>query len=314
MHESLTDKLNQLEQKFAAMGQDMASYLEGLLQADYLTYWDYVHLETLLSLQNPKTAYPDELIFVTYHQITELYFKLILHEIAQIADARPLTTVFFVARMQRINRYFTLLEESFQVMIMGMEREQFLKFRMALLPSSGFQSVQFRQIEIVSTDFRNLLVSAPEEPAYINDLYEFMYWKQGATELATQQKTLTLKQFDHHYSAQLIRLAEDYESKNLAQQFQKLRQAEQVSEELIAALREYDWRVNVRWKLAHLRSAVQYLHKEPEDIKATGGTNWQSYLPPLQQQRVFFPSLWSAEELKNWGSPMGRQSAQLAGL
>ncbi|WP_425290752.1 hypothetical protein [Spirosoma linguale] len=58
---------------------------------------------------------------------------------------------------------------------MGMEREQFLKFRMALLPSSGFQSVQFRQIEIVSTNFRNLLTGTPSESAYISDLYEFIY-------------------------------------------------------------------------------------------------------------------------------------------
>jgi tryptophan 2,3-dioxygenase len=306
MHESLTNKLDQLEKKFAAMGQDMASYLEGLLQADYLTYWDYVHLETLLSLQSPKTAYPDELIFVTYHQITELYFKLILHEIAQIANANALTTSFFLARMQRINRYFNLLENSFEVMITGMEREQFLKFRMALLPSSGFQSVQFREIEIVSTDFRNLLVSAPEDPAYVSDLYDFLYWKQGATELATQQKTLTLRQFDQHYKARLIRLTEEYEAKNLNHRFLQLRQAGQDSDELVAALREYDWQVNVRWKLAHLRSAVQYLHKEPEHIKATGGTNWQTYLPPIQQQRVFFPTLWSGEELQRWG-----QSVQL---
>ncbi|QIP16141.1 tryptophan 2,3-dioxygenase [Spirosoma aureum] len=301
MHESLTDKLNQLEQKFAAMGQDMASYLEGLLQADYLTYWDYIHLETLLSLQNPKTAYPDELIFVTYHQITELYFKLILHEIDQIAHAEPLTADFFVARMGRLNRYFTLLEESFSVMITGMERDQFLKFRMALLPSSGFQSVQFRQIEIVSTDFRNLLIAAPEEPAYISDLYEFMYWKLGATELATQQKTLTLRQFDQHNSSHLIRLAEDYQFKNVLHRYQKLEHDGQSTSELVTALREYDWRVNVRWKLAHLRSAVQYLHKQPEDIRATGGTNWQTYLPPRQQQIVFFPELWTEDELSNWG-------------
>ncbi|WP_080054721.1 tryptophan 2,3-dioxygenase family protein [Spirosoma aerolatum] len=301
MTESLSHQLAQLEQKFAAMGQDMTSYLEGLLQADYLTYWDYIHLETLLSLQNPKTAYPDELIFVTYHQITELYFKLVRHEIAQIAHAEPLTTSFFTARMQRVNRYFKLLEESFEVMIMGMEREQFLKFRMALLPSSGFQSVQFREIEIVSTDFRNLLISAPEYPAYVSDLYEYLYWKLGATELATQQKTLTLRQFDQHYKASLIRLAEDYEAKNLNHRFLHLVSSGQASTELVNVLREYDWRVNIRWKLAHLRSAVQYLHKEPEDIKATGGTNWQTYLPPVQQKRTFFPSLWSADELQHWG-------------
>jgi len=302
MHESIPDKLAQLEQKFAAMGQDMASYLDGLLQADYLTYWDYIHLETLLSLQNPKTAYPDELIFVTYHQITELYFKLILHEIAQIADAEPLTAAFFVARMQRVNRYFGLLEQSFGVMISGMERGQFLKFRMALLPSSGFQSVQFREIEIVSTHFQNLLTDVPSESGTIADRYDAIYWKRGATGLATQQKTLTLNQFDQKYGVRLVRLAETYQTKNLHERFCELERADQLTSDLTDALREYDHRVNVRWKLAHLRSAVQYLHNRPDDIKATGGTNWQTYLPPVQQQRVFFPTLWSAEELQKWGN------------
>lgn len=55
----LTDLLEKLQQKYAAMGQDMPSYLDGLLYADYLTYWDYIHLDTLLSLQNPKTSFPD---------------------------------------------------------------------------------------------------------------------------------------------------------------------------------------------------------------------------------------------------------------
>ncbi|MFD2570087.1 tryptophan 2,3-dioxygenase family protein [Spirosoma soli] len=306
MHESLIDKLNQLELKFAATGQDLAAYLDGLLQADYLTYWDYIHLETLLSLQKPKTPYPDELIFVTYHQITELYFKLILHEIAQIADAEPLTSAFFTARIKRVNQYFALLEQSFGVLITGMDREQFLKFRMALLPTSGFQSVQFREIEITSTDFSNLLASTqhPTETTTIAELYDSMYWKQGATDLVTHQKTLALQQFDQHYSQRLIRLAETYRSKNLYRRFSELQQAGLATDELIAGLREYDWSVNVRWKLAHLRSAVKHLHKEQGDVKATGGTNWQTYLPPVQQQRVFFPTLWSTTELQSWGQSM----------
>ena len=73
----LQDQLKDLSDKYAAMGQDLSSYLDGLLYKDYLTYWDYIHLDTLLSLQNPKTAFPDEKIFILYHQITELYFKLI---------------------------------------------------------------------------------------------------------------------------------------------------------------------------------------------------------------------------------------------
>ncbi len=306
MHESITDKLNQLEQKFAAAGQDMAAYLEGLLQTDYLTYWDYIHLDTLLTLQKPKTAYPDELIFVTYHQITELYFKLILHEIDQIAHAQTLTADFFVARLTRLNRYFALLEESFGVMITGMEHEQFLKFRMALLPTSGFQSLQFRQIEITSTDFRNLLISAPEEPAYVSDLYEFMYWKQGSTDIATQQKTLTLQQFDQHYGAHLIQQADDYQTKNLLHRYKFLKENNQSTPELVDALREYDWRVNIRWKLAHLRSAGRHLNKD----QATGGTNWQTYLPPKRQQIVFFPELWTETERQTWGQTSGLPGAQ----
>src|SRR6185436_20593119 len=91
-------RLEQLEQKYSAMGQDLNSYLDGLLYADYLTYWDYIHLDTLLSLQNPKTSFPDEKIFIIYHQITELYFKLILLEIEQIAFNENLTEDFFVTR------------------------------------------------------------------------------------------------------------------------------------------------------------------------------------------------------------------------
>ena len=308
----LIEKLHQLSEKYAAMGQDMTSYLEGLLQADYLTYWDYIHLETLLSLQNPRTAYPDELIFITYHQITELYFKLIRHEIEQIANRitglpEPLSTDFFTERMVRINRYFEILERSFSIMIEGMEKEQFLKFRMALLPSSGFQSVQFRQLEIMSTDFSQLLTELPadlpKETARVpmETLYEFIYWKRGATEMASRQKTLTLKQFEARYSPMLIRLAEQYQYQNLRYCLRYLQLQGTIPDTLTEQLREYDHRVNVRWKLSHLRSAVRYLHKAPDVIEATGGTNWQRYLPPVDQRRLFFPELWTETELAQWG-------------
>jgi len=139
------------------MGQDLTSYLDGLLHSDYLTYWDYIHLDTLLSLQNPKTQFPDEKIFIIYHQITELYFRLILMEIEQAAFEKNLKEKIFTTRLDRIIRYFKHLEDSFMIMIDGMEKEQFLKFRMALLPASGFQSAQYRLIELCSTDMINLV-------------------------------------------------------------------------------------------------------------------------------------------------------------
>ena len=68
----IKDKLEQLHIKYESMGQDMNSYLDGLLYADVTTYWDYIQTDTLLSLQKPKTRFPDEEIFIMYHQITEL--------------------------------------------------------------------------------------------------------------------------------------------------------------------------------------------------------------------------------------------------
>lgn len=303
-HPEIEDRLARLQEKYEAMGQDMNSYLDGLLYADFLTYWDYIHLDTLLSLQNPKTPFPDEEIFIIYHQITELYFKLALHECRQITEALPLTAEFLTARLKRINRYFGALTQSFEIMVDGMEKDQFLKFRMSLLPASGFQSGQYRMIEIYATDFINLVAKDKREElrgASIEQQFEYLYWKFGATELSTGKKTLTLKQFEKKYSKTFIELgkaAVNYNFNALALRFET---AGQMTAELKNELRHLDTNVNVNWPLSHYKSAVRYLNREPEEIKATGGTNWQKYLPPRFQKRIFYPSLWTAEEIDNWG-------------
>lgn len=298
-------RIEQLEEKYSAMGQDLMSYLDGLLYADFLTYWDYIHADTLLSLQNPKTSFPDEQIFIIYHQITELYFKLSLHECEQISNHEKLDVKFFIARLNRINSYFENLIRSFDIMVDGMEHQQFLKFRMSLLPASGFQSAQYRMIEICSTDFIQLISKDSRDQftasSTIDELFEFIYWKAGATELATGKKTLTLKQFEEKYSVQLIELAKAKQKTNFRALHHQLSEDDKNNPKLIIALKTLDVNVNINWPLSHYKSAVRYLQKDPEDIKATGGTNWQKYLPPRFQRRIFFPELWSEQEMTEWG-------------
>lgn len=300
----IEERLAQLQEKYGAMGQDMISYLDGLLYSDFLTYWDYIHLDTLLSLQSPKTPFPDEEIFIIYHQITELYFKLALHECKQITGKVPLTADFFAARLKRINRYFEVLTHSFEIMVDGMDKEQFLKFRMSLLPSSGFQSGQYRMIEIYATSFINLVAKDKREElkdASIDEQFEYLYWKFGATELSTGKKTLTLKQFEKKYAKTFIELGKACADTNFNALYHQLDKSGQATGGLANELRQLDVNVNVNWPLAHFKSAVRYLQREPEEIKATGGTNWQKYLPPRFQKRIFFPELWSDEEIENWG-------------
>ncbi len=298
-------KIEQLQEKYDVMGQDMGAYLDGLLYSKYLSYWDYIHLDTLLSLQNPRTEFPDEEIFIMYHQITELYFKLCLHEMEQVGQEKVLTADFFLARVQRMNRYFEALTKSFEVMVDGMEKEQFLKFRMALLPASGFQSAQYRKIEIAATKFQYLVDKDERakfnEDSTVEEMYRHLYWMRGATELQTGKKTLTLKQFEKKYNEELLQMAEAQVETNLWVKFKGLTDEDKERKDIKEALRTFDTLVNVNWPLAHYKSAVRYLNREPEEIAATGGTNWQKYLPPRFQKRIFYPELWSAKEKEDWG-------------
>ncbi|MFA7272270.1 MAG: tryptophan 2,3-dioxygenase family protein [Crocinitomicaceae bacterium] len=301
----IIEKIKILNEKYASNGQDLMAYLDGLLYQDYVKYWDYIELNTLLSLQKPRTNFPDEEIFIIYHQITELYFKLALNEFKMIANHHALDGDFFLERAKRIVRYFNALINSFEIMVDGMDNKEFMKFRMALLPASGFQSAQYRMIEISSTEMKNLVGvdrrEALAEETAIETLYENIYWKEGAKDIITQTKTLTLVQFEEEYDETLMNCAKNKVKTNLWMRYKDLSEADQKRPEIIEVLRNLDLCVNVNWPLSHYKSAVRYLQTKGGDVNATGGTNWQQYLPPRFQKRIFYPNLWSAAELEVWG-------------
>lgn len=303
--EHIDGQISKLEEKYKDSGQDLSSYLDGLLYQRYLTYWDYINLDTLLSIQVPRTHFPDEEIFIMYHQITELYFKLILHEQRQLVDDKSQEVDFFIEKADRINSYYKVLISSFSVMIKGMQREQFMQYRMALLPASGFQSAQYRMIELYATGMENL-VHFSERANFssnnsIEELYEHIYWKKGATDKETGQKTLTLKQFEYRYTPRLIRIAKQVENNTIYNKYRQLPQQAKDNKSLIKALKALDMNANVNWPLMHMGSAYRYLTKDDAQIEATGGTNWKQYLPPSFQKVVFFPELYTKQELNNWG-------------
>lgn len=303
-------RIEALEEKYRAAGQDLSSYLDGLLHADYIKYWDYINLDTLLTLQQPKTRFPDEQVFIIYHQITELYFKLCLHEIRQITDAEERGAELFLKHLRRLNRYIRALVHSFDIMVDGMDKEQFMKFRMTLLPASGFQSAQYRLIEMACTDLSRLVKGMEEGEAEealksgaSDSVFDKLYWKEGATELATGEKTLTLRDFEDKYDQEFRTFAFEFRLKNLRRVLHDLKEDERV----VAALREFDVLFNIEWGLAHYKSAVRYLQQDPADIAATGGTNWQEYLPPRFQRIIFFPELWGEAEMEEWGKDWVRR-------
>ncbi|NVO29786.1 tryptophan 2,3-dioxygenase family protein [Hymenobacter lapidiphilus] len=304
---AVLEQLQRLKQRFDADDQDLAAYLEGYYHTRYLGYWDYIQLETLLSLQRPRTEIPDERIFIMYHQITELYFKLCLCEYEQLGDLAAPTVKEVVLRVGRVNRYFENLIDSFDVMVDGMEKQQFLEFRLALMPASGFQSAQYRMIELASTALSNLVPEEQRrllgEAAAHDELLGCIYWKSGATVVETGAKALTLTEFEKKYTGQLNDFARQYTQRNLWAVVQRLPTGPEGQQHprLLHQLRQLDVNVNVNWPLMHYKSAVRYLERNPDAIAATGGTNWQKYLPPKFQRRIFYPQLWTETELADWG-------------
>jgi tryptophan 2,3-dioxygenase len=299
--------LQQLEDKFQKINQKTETHLEGLLWSKPITYWDYIQTDALLNLQIQRTTLSDEMVFIMYHQVNELLFKMILWEIDQVCKNENLATAFFTERLMRISRYFDMLTTSFDIMGDGMEVEQYLKFRNTLTPASGFQSAQYRLIEFASTDLINLIdyrfrASINRNTPYEHAL-EHLYWQAGGKDHETGEKSYLILEFERKYKAQFLRSMEEYNTINLWQKFKQLPESDQKNPELVKAMRHYDHTVNITWVMGHLNAARKYIDSSVKiNGEATGGSDWKKYMHPKYQRRIFFPELWSEEELKNWGA------------
>ena len=297
--------LQELDDKFKAINQKTDTHLEGLLWSKPITYWDYIQTDVLLNLQTQRTTLPDEMVFIMYHQVNELLFKMILWEIKQIATHSKPQTDFFTERLMRISRYFDMLTTSFDIMGDGMEVEQYMKFRNTLTPASGFQSAQYRLIEFASTDLINLIDyrfratidrNTPYEHAF-----EHLYWQAAGKDHHTGEKSFLILEFERKYKEMFLREMETYNTINIWQKFKQLPDVDQKNPELIKAMRHYDHTVNITWVMGHLNAARKYIDSGQGSGEATGGSDWEKYMHPKYQRRIFFPELWSEEELKNWG-------------
>ena len=303
---SIQNQLEQLEEKFQAINQKTETHLEGLLWSKPITYWDYIQTDALLNLQTQRTVLPDEMVFIMYHQVNELLFKMILWEMEQLCHTSKPETAYFTERLMRISRYFDMLTTSFDIMGDGMEIEQYMKFRNTLTPASGFQSAQYRLIEFCSTDLINLIDYRFRKSIDRNTSYEHamehLYWQAAGKDYHTGEKSYLLKEFERKYKPQFLSYMEEYNTINVWQKFKELPEEDQKNAELVKAMRHYDHTVNITWVMQHLNTAKKYIDGSGKgDGEATGGSDRKKYMHPKYQRRIFFPELWTTEELASWG-------------
>ncbi|MDP5157470.1 MAG: tryptophan 2,3-dioxygenase family protein [Flaviramulus sp.] len=296
---------NQLKEKYEAIDQDVDVHLEGLLYSKPINYWDYIQTDALLNLQIQRTVFPDEKVFIMYHQISELLFKMILSEIEQLAKNDAISTEIFTDKIMRISRYFDVLTSSFSIMKDGMDLEQYNKFRNTLTPASGFQSAQYRKIEFASTELINLIDKrfrdTIDRTSSYEHAFEHLYWQAAGKDYKTGKKTYTLKAFEDRYKDEFIRFTKFYYGNNLWSKFKALPEEAKTDKNLINAMRHYDYTVNIKWVMAHYNTANHYLNINGKAAEATGGSEWVKYMHPKYQKRIFFPDLWTEKEKETWG-------------
>jgi tryptophan 2,3-dioxygenase len=298
-------------------GNRSVDELYSLVVKKEITYDDYIETDTLLSLQATLTNFHDELIFKVYHQQTELWFRLALHEMqrairALVAEQPDLEQA--MDAVNRINRYFDIVTTSFSVLLDGMSSEEFLEFRKAFGTSSGFQSSQFRAIEILAGLERDAKKSShgrearPEKE--LADTHKnaqdqaTFYWERAARHLTTDEPTLTLTLFKEKHLKHLnelyrnrkpysLRIAFDAVLRGRLGDTQEVYSKLSSDSELIALaknLLELDQAI-VGWKQYHLRAAAKHLARAP---RGTGETNWAEYLSKSMNEQRCFPEISAA--------------------
>ena len=230
-----------------------------------LDYRSYLKIPELLELQLGRTDAHDELLFIIAHQAYELWFKALIHELVAVRasiDADRLRPARHYLR--RVSVIEALLVEQVGV-LETMAPQDFLVFRSELAPASGFQSMQFREIEFISglkdTGYLGTLKGAPEEQARLERRLEEPSLRD-AYEALLRRRSLTV--------LEIYRRPDDH-----VELF-----------ELLEGLLDHDEGFSL-WRSRHIHMVERQIGDKP----GTGGSTGVSYLQTTLGKR-FFPDLW----------------------
>ena len=138
-----------------------------------------------------------------------------------------------------------------------------------------------------------------EKEMEMSDGVSYVYWKDAGHDRKIDTKTLTLRLFEEKYLEEFISTAKKVRGRTVED---KLLALDHPSDALVTKIKEFDRIYNVEWPLMHLKTAEHYLDRKGENKAATGGSPWKKYLHPKYQQRKFFPSFWTQEEIDTWGT------------
>ena len=247
-----------------------------------LTYGSYLHIDELLSLQKPQSDPPhhDELLFIIIHQVYELWFRQLIHEIEAAMRNLAADDVLKVAKnFRRIDAIQRLLETQVDI-LETMTPQEFNAFRDRLNPASGFQSAQFREIEFLcgarATGYLRFLEPTSSERARLErrlaepTLYDALKQLLARRGFAVDTPEALLATY-----------------KTIYEDSERLYDLYMLLEDFI----EFDERF-LLWRGRHIRMVERMIGMKP----GTGGSLGVDYLAKTLDKK-FFPELWTVRTL-----------------
>ena len=231
-----------------------------------LSYGTYLKVPALLQLQQGLSTEHDELLFIVAHQVYELWFKVVLFELEAARDRIDADDVFFARHhLHRVYVIEKLLVEQIEV-LETMSPQDFLAFRSKLAPASGFQSVQFREIEFLS---------GLKEPKYVARL------EATPEEMGRLRRRLEEPSVDDAFRSLVKRRG----SPSLLEIFRH-RERHGDLFDLCEALLDHD-ETFAHWRARHLLMVERQIGSKT----GTGGSSGAEYLRSTLGKR-FYPELW----------------------
>lgn len=238
------------------------------MSEEEINYPSYLALDELLQLQRPRSSpeHPDELLFIIVHQASELWFKLILHELEALhARLEENDTLGALGSVKRVNALVRIVTSQLNA-LETLPPQRFAQFRGYLGTSSGSQSVQFRAIEALSGLRDAHFIQVLEEHGAIHPLI------QAALDRPSLQE-----QFNQVLARHSVTLEQVY-----AEEHQRPLQM------LAEGLLEYEQGFAM-WRFLHVQLVERIIGP---NTGGTGGTLGTRYLQRTVSRR-FFPDLWA---------------------
>ena len=231
-----------------------------------LSYGTYLRLLELLQLQTGLSEEHDELLFIVAHQAYELWFKVVLHELTGARSRIDADDIFYARHLlRRVYVIEKLLVEQVEV-LETMSPQDFLAFRSQLAPASGFQSVQFREIEFLS---------GLKEPNYLTRI-----------ESTPDEMSRLRRRLEEHSLADAFRGLIKRRGSPPLRDIYMHRERHSDLFDLCEALLDHD-ETFALWRSRHVLMVERQIGAKP----GTGGSSGAEYLRSTMGKR-FFPELW----------------------